>query len=147
MLAPAPQPARKPGAGFRLPADDPEMNAAFTRAQSTVAEFITRFTNSLPTDTRFSVKVLAQDGTEVEHFWLSDLSYTNGTFTGKIANEPESVRTVTFGQQVALPEKEILDWMYLANGKLIGNETLRVLMTRMPKAKADRIREQYQMTD
>ena len=128
-------------------ADDKEMNAAIVQAQSTVAEFVERLKNPGPKDDGFSVKKMVQDGEEVEHFWLTDISHANGIFTGSIGNDPQSVRTVKFGQKVSVAETEITDWMYLDDGKMVGNFTLRVLLQRMPKEQADAIRTQFQMND
>ncbi len=64
--------------------------------------------------------------------WLTDVSYSHGKFTGIINEDPQSVRNVKFGQKVTVEETEILDWMYLDDGELVGNFTLRVLLKRMP---------------
>jgi uncharacterized protein YegJ (DUF2314 family) len=127
--------------------EDKAMNAAMAHAQSTVGEFLARFENPQPTDSDFSVKKPVQDGTQVEHFWLSDISYANGVFTGLIGNDPEMVGNVLFGQQVTVGDREISDWMYFDNGKMVGNFTLRVLLERMPKSQADAIREEFGIRD
>ena len=75
---------------------------------------------------------MISDGEEVEHLWLTDVSYSDGKFTGILNEDPQSVRNVIFGQEVTVEETEILDWMYLDDGKLVGNYTLRVFLKRMP---------------
>ena len=128
-------------------AEDREMNAAIAHARSTVAEFVERLENPKPTDEAFSVKKMVEDGDQVEHFWLTDISHTDGTFSGTIGNDPQVVRTVKFGQQVTVAASDITDWMYLDNGKMVGNFTLLVLLERMPKEQADAIRQEYQIND
>jgi uncharacterized protein YegJ (DUF2314 family) len=112
--------------------DDKDMNVAIDDARSSVAEFVERLKNPRPTDESFSVKKMISDGEEVEHLWLTDVSYSHGKFTGIINEDPQSVRNVKFGQKVTVEETEILDWMYLDDGELVGNFTLRVLLKRMP---------------
>jgi len=112
--------------------DDKDMNVAIDDARSSVSEFVERLKNPKPTDESFSVKKMISDGEEVEYLWLTDVSYSDGKFTGIINEDPQSVRDVIFGQEVTVEETEILDWMYLDDGELVGNFTLRVLLKRMP---------------
>ena len=112
--------------------DDKDMNVAIDDARSSVAEFVERLKNPRPTDESFSVKKMISDGEEVEYLWLTDVSYSDGKFTGIINEDPQSVRNIKFGQKVTVEETEILDWMYLDDGELVGNFTLRVLLKRMP---------------
>jgi uncharacterized protein YegJ (DUF2314 family) len=112
--------------------DDKDMNAAIDDARASLAEFVERLKNPKPTDESFSVKKKISDGKEVEHLWVTDVSYSDGKFTGVINEDPQSVRNVKFGQKVTVEETEILDWMYLDDGELVGNFTLRVLLKRMP---------------
>ena len=132
---------------IEVEADDIEMNAAIAQARSTVDEFVERLENPKPTDEGFSVKKKIEDGDNVEHFWLSDVSYADGIFTGAIGNDPQSVRNVEFGQEVSVALSEITDWMYLDDGKMVCNFTLQVLLKRIPKEQAEAIREQFQMNN
>jgi uncharacterized protein YegJ (DUF2314 family) len=132
---------------IEVEADDKEMNAAIAHARSTVGEFVKRLANPGPADDGFSVKKMIEDGQEVEHFWLTGVSYSEGEFTGKIGNDPQSVGNVKFGQKVSVAETEITDWMYLDDGKMIGNFTLRVLFGRMPKEEAEALRKQFKMDE
>ena len=128
-------------------AHDEKMNAAIAHARSTVKDFVQRLQNPKSTDNGFSVKKKIEDGDEVEHFWLTDISYSNGTFTGLIGNDPQSVRNVKFGQRAQVNSTEITDWMYLDGTKMVGNFTLRVLLERMPKEQAKEIREKFQIDE
>lgn len=130
---------------FYVEADDEKMNAAIAHARETVNDFIERFQNPKSTNSDFSVKVKIEDGDKVEHFWLSDISYSNGTFSGTIGNDPVFVKNVKFGQQIRVKSDQITDWMYLDDGKMRGNFTLRVLLERMPEEQAKAIREQFKM--
>jgi len=77
--------------------DDAAMNKAISDARASVGEFITRFQNPSFDESDFAVKVPINDGKQTEHFWLGDLSYSNGVFSGTINNDSETVKTVSLG--------------------------------------------------
>ena len=108
------------------------MTLAVDRARASATVFVERLMNPEPTDEGFSVKKMISDGEQVEFLWLTDVSYSGGQFTGIVNEDPQVVRNVAFGQKMSVAETEIIDWMYLDNGTLIGNFTLRVLLKRMP---------------
>lgn len=124
-----------------------KMNAAMDHARETVNEFIERIMNPQSNDSEFGIKVKLQDGENVELFWVSDITYADGTFTGNLTNEPEYVKNVKFGQKISVKSEEISDWKYLDNGKMIGNFTLRVLLEYLPPNQAKEIREQYKIDE
>ncbi len=47
---------------------------------------------------------------------------------------------VEAGERYSFKEADISDWMFMRNGKIVGNETMRPLLKRMPKAEAARYR-------
>jgi uncharacterized protein YegJ (DUF2314 family) len=121
-------------------ADDAQMNAAIARARSEVDRVI----KALAAGRDVSVKLAVREGSQVEHFWLSDVTYSTATesFSGKIDNDPDTVRSVVLGQKVSVRKGEITDWLYVEGGRMYGNYTLRVLLPTMPKEEADRVRSQ-----
>ena len=112
-------------------ADDAGMNAAIAKARATVGTFVTALRAPKKSQSRFAVKVRITDEDAHEHFWLSDVRYDGSEFSGKIANDPETVKTVEFGQAVTARPAEISDWMYVDHGKLVGGYTLRLLRDRL----------------
>ncbi|MBN2342601.1 MAG: DUF2314 domain-containing protein [Deltaproteobacteria bacterium] len=115
--------------------DDAEMAQAIQTARKTVDVFLSRFQHPRKGDTHFSVKMKLTYQTESEHVWLTDIVYENGVFVGKIANDPEVVTHVRFGETVQVAREDISDWMWLANGKMHGGYTFRGLLKNMPKKK------------
>ena len=115
--------------------DDPEMNAAKARARSEIDAALTKMHAAGVEN--FSVKVPIEDGTTVEYFWLGDVAYADGVFTGKIDNDPEEVHTVKLGDPITVKKEEIADWLYLEGGKMHGNYTMRVLLKQMSPEEAD----------
>jgi len=114
--------------------DEKEMDAAIARARSEVDVFIVRLEKQDGSD--FAVKAPIKDGDDVEHFWLTDVTYRDGAFEGLIGNEPGTVRNVKLGQKWKLPKQEISDWMFMKGDKMHGNYTLRPLLRTMSKSEA-----------
>lgn len=114
-------------------ADDPEMLAAIAKARQTVDTFTVRLANPRRGD-EYSVKVAVRDGEQVEHFWMTDVTFDGSEFHGKLSNEPMLVSNVKMGQAWHCPMNEISDWMIISQRRLTGGYTLRVLRDRMSQA-------------
>ena len=119
--------------------DDKEMAEAIQRARGRVDWFILQTENRAGSE--FAVKAKITDGEKNEHFWLSDISYRDGVFEGLISNEPGMVHNVKRGQRWKVGRDEISDWMFLKDGKIHGNYTLRPLLKTMAPAEAAKYRE------
>ena len=123
-----------------VPNEDAAMNAAIAKARARLPDFWEKLANP-PTGTEgYSVKVAIRDGDRTEHFWTSDIERTGERISAVIANEPQTVTTVREGQRIDVPEADISDWMFMRNGKVVGNETLRVLLDYMPDEEAAQYR-------
>ena len=121
--------------------NDASMNAAMETARKTVGKFTAALANPKSTHSGFAVKMPISDGSETEHFWLSNVTFDGKLFHGNINNEPETVKTVKLGQAMTLTQTQMSDWMYLENGKLVGGYTIRVLrdvMTPAERAEFDK---------
>jgi uncharacterized protein YegJ (DUF2314 family) len=119
--------------------DEQEMDAAIARARSEVDVFIAEL--SKPTGTDHCVKVPITDNGETEHFWLINITYANDQFDGEIGNDPGIVKNVEFGQKWTVKKDEISDWLYMRDGKMHGNYTMRPLMKNMPAEEAAKMRQ------
>jgi uncharacterized protein YegJ (DUF2314 family) len=118
--------------------DQAEMAAAIARAQKEVDSFIAELAS--PTGEDHAVKAPIQDGGETEHFWLTDVTFRDGKFHGTINNDPGIVGNVKFGQAWSLGKGEISDWMYMRDGKMYGNYTMRPLLKTLPDEEAAQYR-------
>lgn len=126
---------RDPSTLVRGGYDEREMEAAIERARLEIPDFLSALAQNHGTD--FSVKVPIEDGEHTEHFWLTNVSYSEGVFTGKIGNDPGLVSNVKYGQAWTVKASEISDWMFFRDDKIHGNHTLRPLLKTMPKEEAD----------
>lgn len=116
------------------------MKTAISKAKSTVAEFITVLGQNGADS--FSVKAPITDSNGTEHFWITDISFENDAFTGKIGNEPGVVKNVKEGQAWTVKKDEISDWMYTKGDRIHGGYTIDPLLGSFPKDKADAMRAQ-----
>ena len=121
--------------------DQSEMDAAIARARSEVDVFMDELSKRNGTD--FSVKAPIQDKGETEHFWLTDVEFRDGEFTGLIGNEPGIVGNVQLGQKWTIKKAEISDWMFMRDGKMHGNYTMRPLLKTMPAEEAAKFRSLF----
>jgi len=123
-----------------IAADDAAMNAAIEKARGSIGEFWRQFEHPDPGVDGLALKVRISDGRNREHFWLIDIERAASGLSGVINNDPDWVKTVRFGERYSFEEADISDWMFRRNGKIVGNETLRVLFKSMPPEEADAYR-------
>lgn len=120
--------------------DESVMNQAITEAKSRVDEFIAVMARG-DADT-FSVKVPITDPNGTEHFWLTDVTFAGGSFTGLIGNDPGIVGNVKFGQSRTVAKDAISDWMFTRGDKIHGGFTIDPLLPSYPKEEAEALRSQ-----
>lgn len=118
--------------------DEAEMTAAMEKARSTVDEFITELKSR--TADSFSVKAPITDDNGTEHFWITDVEYSAGQFSGLVGNDPGIVKNVKFGDPWKLKRDEISDWMYTRGEKIHGGFTIDPLLDSFPEDEADALR-------
>ena len=119
---------------------DRDMAEARAKALSTIANFWSAYDHPTGAETNLALKVAISDAGKVEHFWLTAITDRNGQLSGKIDNKPEFVTNVTNGQRYAFSADQVSDWMFVRNGKIVGNETMRPLLKHMPTDEANRYR-------
>jgi len=130
--------AKKPDTLIETGYDEEEMEAAIARARREVDSFIAEL--SKPTGENHAVKIPITDGDQTEHFWLIDVAYVDGEFSGIINNEPGMVSNVRIGDKRQVSKAELSDWMFMRDGKMHGNYTLRPLLAAMPADEAEKYR-------
>lgn len=107
--------------------DDARMNAAIAKARATVQTFIAALQSPKPDQSGFSIKVGFEDGAQVEHMWLTDVTFDGTRFHGVVNNDPDLVKNVKLGDKTTVDPAKISDWMYLEKDKLLGGETIRAM--------------------
>ncbi|MFT4119369.1 YegJ family protein [Bradyrhizobium sp.] len=121
--------------------EDAEMNAAIARARGTLSTFWTSFGAPTQAETGHSLKVSFPAGDRVELIWVADIKkLPNGSYLGRLANDPRDVRGKRAGDPVEFTQADISDWMFMRRGKIVGGETIKPLLKSIPKADADALR-------
>lgn len=121
---------------INVPSEDAAMTAAIAKARATLSDFWKVFADPPAGTEGYSIKVAITDDDQTEYFWTSDVERRGDKIFATIANEPQMVGNVQAGQRIEVPESDIADWMFHRNGKIVGNETLRVLLGYMPEDEA-----------
>ncbi len=114
--------------------DDPEMVAAIAKGRETLPQFWQVFDKTEHGETDFALKVKITDKHGTEFFWVTDLVRKDGKIMGIIGNDPDIVKNVKLGDHIEVPEPDISDWLYMRDGKMYGNWTIRPLFKKMSKA-------------
>lgn len=117
--------------------EDADMKAAIANARSLLPHFWQTVDAPKRGERGFALKVRITSGGEAEHFWLTPIERKDGKIFGTINNDPNKVKTVKLGQRIEVPEPDITDWLYIREGKMIGNYTLRAMFKTMPPEQAE----------
>ena len=82
-------------------------------------------------------------GDEYDVVWAINVERKNGRISGELARDENGWRSTNRGergQRVVIDPERIADWLYLRDGKIMGNFTLRVLLPKMPPEQAAQLK-------
>jgi uncharacterized protein YegJ (DUF2314 family) len=119
--------AEDPIVGFST--DDPAMNAAILKARETLPKFWQKFSDHAADEHDFFLKIRIVDDNGAEHFWCGEIQGSPKNATCTISNDPQTVQTVKIGQRIKIDFTTISDWMFMRGEKMVGAQTLRVIIT------------------
>lgn len=133
---------------FRVGGESEEkMNEAIAQSRQEIGTFIDALANPKSSYTHLSVKkpFPYQDGnaTAHEHIWLTEVSFRDGKFYGRVGNDPVDVKDLKLGDEVELAKEEASDWMIIDDGFLIGGYTILALRDAMPPDEQKEFDEQF----
>ena len=106
-----------------MPSEDPALRRAAEKAQATLSDFLTKAKLQPAGTSAFALKVKVQQGRDTEYFWLEEFTWTDGSFTGRINDEPRLVKGIQPGQIYKFSRSDVADWKYFdeKSGKTVGN--------------------------
>ncbi|RUW75132.1 MULTISPECIES: DUF2314 domain-containing protein [unclassified Mesorhizobium] len=142
-LAPAHVQAQGDDKTVTVRSDDPEMTAAIEQARASLDDFLALSEAPPPGTDKFKLKVMIVDGDATEHFWVIPFKRTASGFAGILANEPEIVQNVVYGQYIEFSRDDISDWGYIRDGHQVGSYTVCVMLKKMSEQDADDLRSNY----
>ena len=111
--------------------NDQEINSAISRARNELDSFINQLQH--PKEGQdFGIKAgLPTDSGGTEHIWVSGLTYENGTFHGRLANDPFEMKSLKVGSPVSFTRDQVTDWTVFQNGQPVqGGYTTAILERR-----------------
>ncbi|MFK7945663.1 MAG: YegJ family protein [Paracoccaceae bacterium] len=122
--------------------DDPVMAEAVANARSTLENVLERVsTRALPVEALQLKVAIPKDGGGNENIWLDNVvRLDEATFEGLLANVPKALPGRKQGDRHRFSGDEITDWMFVANGRIHGAYTLRVMLPRLPAEQAAQMR-------
>jgi uncharacterized protein YegJ (DUF2314 family) len=110
-----------------MEAGDPAMEAAVAEARRTLDDFIRKLATPQP-DADYMVKApFPTDDGNVEHMWIGALKYTDQGFTGKLANQPASIKAMKMGDELTVKRSDVTDWVILTPSGQEGGFSQKVL--------------------
>ena len=92
--------------------------AAIEKARSTIDQFIDALESSEGQD--FAVKTSIEEDGQTENFWVTDVTFDSGQFTGTVEG---NVNTLQAGQEWTVSQGDVIDWKYLRDGQIYGDYT------------------------
>jgi uncharacterized protein YegJ (DUF2314 family) len=121
---------------------DAAMNAAKRKARATLPRFHELI--AAGTSGTYAVKFpLTQNGA-TEHIWLQLTGFSNGTYTGLLADRPVNGNQYRMGDRMEVAEADVEDWMVNDGSTIYGGYTARVALKDMPKEDAARYQLMFQ---
>jgi uncharacterized protein YegJ (DUF2314 family) len=125
-----------------VPNQDAAMAAAQAKARASLAELWKSLEKPGPGEQGHSLKVgVPVGGGREEHIWVGQIErLAPGKYAGRLGNAPRDIKGKKAGDRIEFGDAQISDWMFMRKGKIVGNETMRPLLARMPKAEADKYR-------
>jgi uncharacterized protein YegJ (DUF2314 family) len=135
---------KSPGApGYlEVPDRDKAMRDAVDHAHQTLGFFVAALKAQKPDTSGYEIKSTFIDGDQVEHIWIDHVTCDGKVFRGRVNNKPLAVHNVRLGQRVTVEPRNVSDWMFIKDGKLMGGFTTRILYARLsPEQKAQFAKE------
>jgi len=72
-------------------------------------------------------------GVDKEQIWLTGIQFSNGKYFGVLVNAPRHLSGMKRGDRVIFDMDAITDWMYVRGGQIIGGESIKYLLEKIPE--------------
>jgi uncharacterized protein YegJ (DUF2314 family) len=122
--------------------EEPALLRAAQKAQATLDDFLATAKQQPAGTSSFALKARIQEGRDTEYFWLDEFTWSDGSFTGRINNEPRLLKSIKAGQIVNFGRSQVADWKYVdeKSGRTFGNFAACALLSKQPPAQAGEIK-------
>ena len=116
--------------------NDQEILRIAQEARAGLPIFFRHLTRPETGESHFSVKypftAVSDCGVNTEQIWLMDIRFRNGRYYGMPANTPVHA-FINKSEAVHFLADEITDWMFIRDGKIIGGQSIKYLLERIPE--------------
>jgi len=117
------------------------MEAAFQQARDTLDSFIQKIGTSHPDRILVALKVrFVLPDSSTQDLWVDGITYQDGSFYGIMGDDIPSLK-LSIDDKITIARKDIVDWMIVEDGKLIGGYTIRLAFQRMSPQQKERFLE------
>jgi uncharacterized protein YegJ (DUF2314 family) len=106
--------------------NDPRLQAAVAQARRTWPEFVAAF-EERRAEQHFAVKARLGSEDTYEFMWLTVTGLENGYIYGRLDNDPVELTSISCGDRVRVPLKDLNDWLYTDGDEMKGGRTIEVL--------------------
>ena len=120
---------------------DAELASAIQQARDSLHMFIATLAAPQVDRTFVAVKVrFHPPGEASQDIWVDEVTYKNGVFRGNMGDDIPMLK-LEAGEKITIDEKDIVDWMIVEEGRLIGGYTIRLAVQRMAPEERERFLE------
>jgi uncharacterized protein YegJ (DUF2314 family) len=120
---------------------DAEMKAAFQQARDTLDSFTEKIGTFDPNRTLVALKVrFALPDGSTQDLWVDQIIDQNGSFRGTMGDDLPLLK-LSVDDKITIKRDDIVDWMIVEDGKLIGGYTIRLAFQRMTPEEKQRFLE------
>jgi uncharacterized protein YegJ (DUF2314 family) len=128
---------------FFLALNDPMIAAAIYNARETLPGFLALANRPGPTMEGFAVKIARIADGGPKYFWIHPFAHIEKRFVGQINNTPRSAVGLKMGDTITFTEPEIVDWMYMDRGRMLGNYSARAMLRSAPPEDREAFRRRF----
>ena len=117
---------------------DSELDAAIQQARDSLDTFVELIATPQADRTFVAVKVrFFPPGEPRQDIWVDGVTYTDGVFRGSMGDDIPALK-LELGKKITVDKKDVIDWMIVQDGKLIGGYTIRLAVKRMSPEERER---------
>lgn len=117
--------------GVAVPRHDPDMERATLTAQQALDDFIRRTKSPSTTQQYQAVKIKSSRAGLDEYVWVPIVAFDQGDFLAAADEQQSSSAQPTPNNPVHISPDQVLDWMVVDDGKLVGGYSIRVMRAKM----------------
>jgi uncharacterized protein YegJ (DUF2314 family) len=125
-----------------LMSEETALRRATEKAQATLDDFLAKAKRQPAGTSGYALKVRVEEGRDIEDFWVEGFTWSDGSFTARINDEPRQVKSVKVGEVYNFSRSQVADWKYVdeTKGKTMGNFTACALLSTLAPARAEEIK-------